>query len=1042
MKNVYLALALLLSVNVFSGQVVTVSKTVADLATQNGWAHDSTYLSFPLDGVITVTGTTGNAKYCSDNTAKSMRYYQGCRKGEFAIEALPGAMIQSIKLTYYVTKANSVATTDYGTDGKNIPAANQVKNNETFPVNANRITLYVGRSTNETDGQIRITAFEVTYVTSNDLSVSKTTQELANEYGWANETSLRNFNLNEALSVDVEKDGTMKYTMNTKSCHCYQWLGSFTIRAREGVTIQSVKLTYGSVNAGVLTQNWGVDGKQIAPEDQIASGELVEVNDNAITFYVGTTDTVTNGQIRITKWEVSYNDPNAGESMLRTTTDLGKQYGWADAYCPVNIPFNNAISFHSDKTDNVKYYSTTKSFHCYQWSGGFYFKARPGTIIQSVSLTYDPLNNAVLTKNWGIDGKNIPEEDWIESGAMVSVNGDSVHFFTGDKANTNNCQLHITGFAVIYKDTLAHKEKWEQCTLTESEEVVDVVGDKGYYDWQLSHFQRSTSDVVCASQGTRLLYEGTIATDGVQEGGIKDVSFDWRASDDTKPVQFTVQVGEVTDEVQRANPGSANYVMNYTNQFAVKSNCAFSISMGAQAATAQTQPIIGAVSITPYLLFKQPNHVDTIDTNNDSYDLKPILINNSGEEPVFEVIENTIGQEITIIDGVVDLSDIIHGGYIKVKASCFEGAVYTMLMLYIEVAPRVYFAEANKIVYITDTPFVNPLIAPDSIGAITYTSSNMKVAMVNDTGLVTIMGLGQAVITAYVAATEAYVATSASFNLSVIYIPEEGTYRIETFSQCRKKQSTEGFVYVEGDDAVYDWNLTNFSRDKQDTVAGEQGILLNYGGSISTNGAQEGGVKYMSFNWRAVDPVSPVHFIVNMANTSVSHSQSAVGDASLVLTYNYVFEVKSNTSFSINVRAKETPTQSQIVVGPIQIVPYLLFTNKYVELELPQTTYDCKDALINNTDSVVTYSILSAPAGLISIEDGILDLSDIDEAGDVVVQAQWGEVSTTMTVHLLMPTAVEYVNDADDSNHKVIRDGKLFIQHHSEYYTVLGNRVQ
>jgi len=1050
MRKILTSILLFSSALLMAGQVETVSKSVADLASQYGWKHDTCYLSFQLNDVITVTGVTGNAKYCSDNTAKSMRYYQGSRKGEFAIQAKPGVQIQSIKLTYYVTSANSVATTDYGTDGKNIPAANQVKTGESFPVNANSITLYVGHSTNEANGQIRITNFEVTYLRSGNPMVSRTTQDLATQYGWSDLTCPRTFDLNEAVTVDVDSAGTMKYTMNTKQFHCYQWLGGFTIRANGERTIKSVKLTYFSVNSGVMTRNWGADGKQIPAADQIASGQTVEVNDQSVTFYVGTTGTNTDGQIRIQNWEVEYTEPRTSDQMIRYTIDLGKQYGWADAYCPVSVQFNNALTLQSDQTNNLKYYSTTKSFHCYQWCGGFSIRAREGAMIKSVQVYYDALNNGVLTQEWGTTGKNIPEEDWIKSGEQVAVNSDSVHFYIGDKGETDNCQIHITGFSIAYVDSLAHTETWAACASAGSEDTVQVVGDKGYYTWQLSHFLRTSDEYVGTEQGTRLTYHGAVQTDGVQEGGVKDISFDWRAGDGTLPVHFSVQAGEVTDEVQRANPGASSCVMNYTKQLAVKSNCALSVSLGAQQMPQQGEVVIGTVTITPYLLFTVPYHQDTLDTNQGSYDLKTRLINNTGEVPQYTIVSNTTGGEVTIRNGVVDLSAVTAGGEIGLQASWNGGEVSTTMTLCVVVAPKVYFEEKNKVVHLGDEAFVNPLHAPDSVGAVTYTSSDNKVAMVNDTGLVTITGLGQAVITAHVAATEQYVATSASYQLSVIYTPQGGTYFVETFSQCKKKQLTEGFAYVEGDDAVYDWNLSCFSRDKKDTIAGEQGIMLTYGGAIASNGVQEGGVKYLSFNWRVQDPMSPVHFMVNLDKSSITYSQEAVGDASLVMTYSSMFSQKSNTSFSISMRAKASPAQSQIVVSPLMIVPYLLFKNKYVELQLPATSYDCAEELINNTDGVdaVTYTILADPSGMATMEGSVLNLSEVTEPADIRLQATWGEVSTTMTVHLALPTALPTPHSPLPSTlyplpstpcTKFLENGQLRIYHDGTYYSIIGS---
>jgi len=870
-----------------------------------------------------------------------------------------------------------------------------------------------------------------------------TTQKLATQYGWTDSQCQRNFDLNDVLSVEVDSAGTMKYNSNTKQLHCYQWLGGFTIRAKAGCSINRVKLTYYSVNSGVMTMNWGKDGKSIPESDRILTNQVVEVNASSVKFFVGTTGTNTDGQIRLGEWEVEYTQSHSTEELIRTATDLGKQFGWSDGTCPVHIPFNNALSLHSDQDNNVKYYSTTKSFHCYQWCKGFYIKARPGTLIKSVALTYESLNDGVLIQNWGTDGKNIPEDDWIASGNIVPVNGDSVHFFTGNKHETGNCQIHITGFSIVYIDTLSRIETFSSCPSKSSDAAISVLGDEGYYSWQLSKFQREGADLIYGIQGTRLLYNGAIAMDGEMEGGVKDVSFEWRASSAENSVRFMVKAGETTDDFSRANPGSSSYVMNYTKAFGVKSNCALSISMGAQSASAQPNPIIGPVTITPYLLFKVPYHIDSIDTNLSAYDLKPRLINNTDEIPQFEVVSNTTGDEASIVNGVVDLSGVMHAGEVKVKASCFGGDVYTTLTLHIGVAPLVYFAEPNKVVYLGDSSFVNPLIVFDSVGAVTYLSSDTSVASVNDTGLVMIQGIGQTIITAHVAASEKYVATSTSFYLSVIYMPQEGTYRIETFSQCRKKKVTEGFAYVVGDDDVYDWNISNFSRDKQDTIVGEQGVLLNYGGAIASNGVQEGGIKYLSFNWRAMDPILPVHFFVNMTDESMSYHSEAVGDASLVFTYSSMVLRKSNTILSVNLLAKENPAQSRIVVGPLQIVPYLLFTNKYVELTLPRSGYDCAEDLINNTEGEgeITYSIVSSTCDTVAIEGSVLDLSATTTEGDIQLQATWGEVSTTMTVHVTIPSGLNENENVDvNANQKIIQDGKLWILRNGEWWTILGNK--
>ena len=72
--------------------------------------------------------------------------------------------------------------------------------------------------------------------------------------------------------------------------------GEFTITNNSGKNIASVKFTYNSEKNGVIVYG----------SDQIASGSTYEFSDTASTrtFRVGNTDTATNGQARITAFEI------------------------------------------------------------------------------------------------------------------------------------------------------------------------------------------------------------------------------------------------------------------------------------------------------------------------------------------------------------------------------------------------------------------------------------------------------------------------------------------------------------------------------------------------------------------------------------------------------------------------------------------------------------------------------------------------------------------------------------------------------------------
>lgn len=73
--------------------------------------------------------------------------------------------------------------------------------------------------------------------------------------------------------------------------------------------------------------------------------------------------------------------------------------------------------------------------------------------------------------------------------------------------------------------------------------------------------------------------------------------------------------------------------------------------------------------------------------------------------------------------------------------------------------------EVNK--HINDEAFTNPLTKLDNGGDVTYTSSDEKIATVNEKGEVTIVGAGTATITATAAETDNYKKATDSYKLTV-----------------------------------------------------------------------------------------------------------------------------------------------------------------------------------------------------------------------------------------------------------------------------------
>ncbi len=134
---------------------VTVTKTVDELFTENNYTisagNDATcYTTLQLDDVVTVS-TSGEANcgsiWGSEN--RQWRLYQA-KKGDITIAVAEGYALKSIKLTYLSNNTGILI------DGPESDAVTEVSGTS--------VTYVVGNATEgKTNGQIRVTAFEVVY---------------------------------------------------------------------------------------------------------------------------------------------------------------------------------------------------------------------------------------------------------------------------------------------------------------------------------------------------------------------------------------------------------------------------------------------------------------------------------------------------------------------------------------------------------------------------------------------------------------------------------------------------------------------------------------------------------------------------------------------------------------------------------------------------------------------------------------------------------------------------------------------------------------
>lgn len=163
-------------------------------------------------------------------------------------------------------------------------------------------------------------------------TVEVTIANYAESNGWSNGVQYSSISLDANITATATGGGnTGKYYTNGNQWRIYQnETPKLTITAASGYTLNTVTVTYGSQNNGVLLQG----------STQIASDTEVSASGNSIEFGVGNTGSATNGQVRVTKITVTYS--GSSDTRQATTIELGGGYMTKFTYGPdgdgVNLP--------------------------------------------------------------------------------------------------------------------------------------------------------------------------------------------------------------------------------------------------------------------------------------------------------------------------------------------------------------------------------------------------------------------------------------------------------------------------------------------------------------------------------------------------------------------------------------------------------------------------------------------------------------------------------------------------------------------------------
>jgi len=759
------------------------------------------------------------------------------------------------------------------------------------------------------------------------------------------------------------------------------------IYVSDGYMIESITITYGSTNNGVISMQ-KTSVSPVPLTDQIKTDTARTVNGQSISFYVGRNISTksANGRCDMSKITVVYYQVPTKISLSDMTVSLGSQFQLSPDFTP-----STAFALCEWESDNNNVVSIDKN----------------GVINAKTT------GKATITASWNT----------LSATCELTVVDNSK-----DKSMVEDFSGHGT-----IKDYTNSVQKL-------------TPGTSGF-SWGNRNIRRSANDMIDGKQGVSLQYRVGTDTknqyknyfayaDAKQEGGIKRISFQWRAIDSTKNVMF--QIDDCTNNpiaYYSFFPASAENLavhtltqdVNYTKNFQ------FRVKLSELNVS---NVVFGPMTITPYLLYKTKTaEVNGKYTNTD-------LINNTPDTAtVVYTLEGNDGE--ASIDAATGEVTCLAEGEVTVRATW--GAVSTTYTLktHILQIPEISFEAGtlNKDIY--DAPFTNLLTTTPGVGDTTYTSSDTTVATIDANGQVTILAGGTTTITASLAATETYAAKSASYVLNVDFKPAEGAFWRETFNAVPQVLNFSGTDKYVGDSSVYNWAMTFYQRQTDDMVGDYQGTRIRYSGALAMDGVQEGGIKAIRFDYRAANQVNPIHFKVNVDGVDYEYNHAVIPVKGAIVTYAQKFEVKKNTQFSINMDAEHEPAQAYPIFGPITIAPYLLYTTKLDSIDLAVTTTYKNVGLIDNRDNTdaITYSIVAGDCATVNPEDGTVTAT---EAGEVTVQAKWGDVTTTYTFKAKgsIPTNLMDVDAKEVGVRKVVENGQLYIIRNAKTYNAQGKLLR
>ena len=158
-----------------------------------------------------------------------------------------------------------------------------------YTASSTTFTVTVTAAPTPVEGTTTITMTTADYVANNNCTVS----------AGSDVTCYTSLALDSNITVSTTGDPNCgSFWSTAKEWRLYQNKnGNVVITAADGCELVSVKLTFTAANGGTLLD---------ATSSAIVSGEETKASGNSVTYTVANSGTATNGQIRITEFEISY----------------------------------------------------------------------------------------------------------------------------------------------------------------------------------------------------------------------------------------------------------------------------------------------------------------------------------------------------------------------------------------------------------------------------------------------------------------------------------------------------------------------------------------------------------------------------------------------------------------------------------------------------------------------------------------------------------------------------------------------------------------